>query len=299
MAGPRCLTNENDYQRVQRLLSENARNAGTGPYPTPGDLDFRRYLEGRPEDIMEIVLWEDEAERLLGFTWPSDDDALMVSLRGCSTIEEDMLLWNETHALEHGLATCSVYAYSRDASRIALLQEYGYVRTSTYCWYGRNVLTSTIPLLPAPEGFILRSIDTTVGVELEQRGLLHELAANRAVTSAQYARMTIEARQYRNSLDLVAAAPDGSLVAFSTGWYDEWSKRGLIEPYGSSPAFRRRGLGRALLMECLRRLQLLGAHDVVIAHGDCDSEEEDESLLLNRSVGFEPFGRDYLWQRSV
>jgi GNAT superfamily N-acetyltransferase len=293
------LRNESDYRRVQELLSDNASDGSLGPYPTPADLDFRRYLEGQPKDANEIVLWEDEAGQLIGFTWPHEDDAMIVSHQGFSVVEESMLLWSEKHAIASGLVTCNVYSYTRDTRRMEVVRSHGYRRTETYCWYGRKVLNDAISVRPLPEGFVLRSLNVGDMPELEQRGLLHGLAANCTVTGAQYARMVIEARQYRNDLDLVAVAGNGVLTAFSTAWYDERSRRGLIEPYGCSPLYRRHGLARALLIESLRRLQMLGARDVVIAHGDCDSEEEDASLQLNRSVGFEPFGRDYLWQRSL
>jgi mycothiol synthase len=293
------LRHESDYRRVQELLSDNASDGSLGPYPTPADLDFRRYLEGQPEDTHQVVLWEDEAGRLIGFTWPSEDDSMIVSRHGFSEVEESMLVWSERHAIASGLHTCNVYAYTRDTRRVELVQRHFYRRTETYCWYGRRVLSDAIAVQPLPEGFVLRSLNLGDRSELDQRGLLHGLAASSTVTAAQYARMTLEARQYRNDLDLVVVGANGVLAAFSTAWYDERSRRGLIEPYGCSPLYRRHGLARALLTETLRRLQMLGARDVVIAHGDCDSEEEDASLQLNRSVGFEPFGRDYLWQHKL
>jgi len=64
---------------------------------------------------------------------------------------------------------------------------------------------------------------------------------------------------YRRDLDLVAVAPDGAVAAFCTIWFDDVTRSAYFEPVATVPAQRRRGLGRALLTEGLRRLQRMGA----------------------------------------
>ena len=64
---------------------------------------------------------------------------------------------------------------------------------------------------------------------------------------------------YRRDLDLVAVAPDGELAGFCTVWFDEATRTAAFEPVGTHPAHQRKGLGKALLAEGLRRVQRLGA----------------------------------------
>jgi GNAT superfamily N-acetyltransferase len=64
---------------------------------------------------------------------------------------------------------------------------------------------------------------------------------------------------YRRDLDLVAVAPDGEIVSFCTAWYDDVTRSGTFEPVGTAPPHQRRGLGRAVMAEGLRRLKRLGA----------------------------------------
>jgi ribosomal protein S18 acetylase RimI-like enzyme len=63
---------------------------------------------------------------------------------------------------------------------------------------------------------------------------------------------------YRRDLDLVAVAPDGTLAAFCTIWYDDVTRTGLFEPVGTAPQHQQRGLGKSMLTEGLIRLQRMG-----------------------------------------
>jgi mycothiol synthase len=64
---------------------------------------------------------------------------------------------------------------------------------------------------------------------------------------------------YRRDLDLVAIAPEGEIAAFCTIWFDDVTRSGYFEPVATVPARQRRGLGRAVTTEGLRRLQRMGA----------------------------------------
>jgi GNAT superfamily N-acetyltransferase len=64
---------------------------------------------------------------------------------------------------------------------------------------------------------------------------------------------------YRRDLDLLAVAPHGELAAFCTVWFDDVTRTAVFEPVGTHPAHQKRGLGKALMTEGLRRAQRLGA----------------------------------------
>ena len=63
---------------------------------------------------------------------------------------------------------------------------------------------------------------------------------------------------YRRDLDIVAIAPDGSVASFATSWFDDVSRTAYIEPVATVPAHRQRGLGKAVILEALHRLQQMG-----------------------------------------
>jgi len=64
---------------------------------------------------------------------------------------------------------------------------------------------------------------------------------------------------YRRDLDLVAVAPGGDLAAFCTLLFDDVTRTAAFEPVGTHPAHQRRGLGKAIMAEGLRRVARLGA----------------------------------------
>ena len=64
---------------------------------------------------------------------------------------------------------------------------------------------------------------------------------------------------YRRDLDIVAVAPNGEFASFCTVWFDDVTRTGKFEPVGTAPAHQRRGLGKAVMCEGLRRLKRMGA----------------------------------------
>jgi len=115
--------------------------------------------------------------------------------------------------------------------------------------------------------------------------------------TAEWRSRTLLRPQYVPDLDLVAAAPDGSLVAFCICWLDQETDpvSGQVEPMGVHPDWRKSGLGRAILSEGLRRLRSHGASQIFVE----TDNYRDAALMLYESAGFRVIkhllvcGKDY------
>jgi mycothiol synthase len=87
-------------------------------------------------------------------------------------------------------------------------------------------------------------------------------------------------------LDLVAVDPAGELAAFCIGWFTPHGRGGLpsaqIEPFGVREDLQRRGLGRALLAECLQRMVALGAQHIAVE----TDNYRDAAYQFYESLGF-------------
>jgi ribosomal protein S18 acetylase RimI-like enzyme len=147
-----------------------------------------------------------------------------------------------------------------------------------------------------PSGYKLRTV-ADYGGEIAKRVAVHqrswaELGTRVALDTYPGVMATWP---YRSDLDFVLEADDGTPVAFALGWYDEANRLGEFEPLGTDPDYRRRGLGRALLLLGLRRFREAGATEAVVGcRGD---EGHPLPRLLYRSVGFRGLSRQR-WFRT-
>ena len=99
----------------------------------------------------------------------------------------------------------------------------------------------------------------------------------------------------KDYLDLVAMAPDRTFAACCLFWLDEENAVGQIEPVGTHPDYRRRGLGRALIEEGLRRLRALGATTAYVRPED----PRPDLLQSYESCGFRVSRKDHIYFRSA
>jgi predicted N-acetyltransferase YhbS len=98
------------------------------------------------------------------------------------------------------------------------------------------------------------------------------------------------APDYRKEHDLCVAAPDGTYAACCIIWYDEVNGIGHLEPLGTHPAYRQRGIARELLLEGLRRLRGLGATRMPMTGGFDPFYE---------AVGFRKLRACYAWVKTL
>jgi len=87
---------------------------------------------------------------------------------------------------------------------------------------------------------------------------------------------------YDRDLDVVAVSPEGVHAAYVNGWIDALNRIGDFGPVGTLPAHRWQGLGRAVLLEALRRMKARGMDRVCVSTGESNAP----ALRLYESVGF-------------
>jgi GNAT superfamily N-acetyltransferase len=123
-----------------------------------------------------------------------------------------------------------------------------------------------LPPMPAvPGGYTIRPVRAD---ELGARAELHRRVWSPEMTDEIFGAMT---RQwpYRREFDWVAQAPDGALVSYIQGWYDDVNRVGEFEPVGTLAEYRRLGLSRAVGIALLHAFRDAGAdRALVFARGD-------------------------------
>ncbi len=100
---------------------------------------------------------------------------------------------------------------------------------------------------------------------------------------------------YVPELDLVTESPDGQFASFCMCWLDPVNRVGLFEPVGTHPDFQRLGLGKAVMLEGLRRMQTGGMQTAIVG-------AESDNLAaqsLYRSMGFQAVNRLWTYRKVV
>jgi ribosomal protein S18 acetylase RimI-like enzyme len=175
-----------------------------------------------------------------------------------------------------------------------LLRRRGYEQRGTPEDLRARRLDVDLPDAPLADGYRIRPLggdeDFPARGDLSLVVFHPEPDGSTAMCAADY-RNVQRCPLYRRDLDLVAEAPDGTLAAFTTTWFDDVTRTGFFEPVGTHPDHRRRGLGRALLVEGMRRLAWYGAE---IAY---TSSYGTSAGGLYESVGLAVTGQLVRWER--
>ncbi len=185
-----------------------------------------------------------------------------------AALEEEMLDTAEARLYEprpDGARRLCVWCPDVDLPRQEMLARRGYQKGNWHEHQWRRNLDGPIPDAPLAAGYTVRSLGD--GLELLERcyasglgfhdGDLKIATDNR--NDITWYRNIQTAPLYRRDLDLVAVAPDGAIASFCTIWFDDVTRAAYFEPVASVPAYQRRGLGKAVMIEGLRRLQRMGA----------------------------------------
>jgi GNAT superfamily N-acetyltransferase len=152
-----------------------------------------------------------------------------------------------------------------------------------------------VPDIALPPGYTVRALGGPE--ELPARSWLSWRAFHPDEPDGKYEgwtwyRNVQRAPLYRQQLDLVAVAPDGELAAFTTAWFDDVTRHGCFEPVGVEPGHQRRGLGKAVMAEGLRRLAALGATEAHV------SSYGEPAHTLYHSMGFVEYDLSVAWVKE-
>jgi GNAT superfamily N-acetyltransferase len=156
-----------------------------------------------------------------------------------------------------------------------------------------SVLTLDAPLPRGrvPAGFRVSDVEHDEDLaklhRLLHRGFNHpgepdpaELPGRRKMQSAP---------NYRGDLNVVVVAPNGDFVSLCGTWFEPVNRVAMVEPVCTDPDFRALGLGKAAVLEALRRCQELGATVAYVG----------STLPIYRSVGFKTVYTQHRWVKRL
>ncbi len=258
-----------DYDAIDRFLIETYE---------PGD-SFANWLQPRWEymhhhpDIDDVDRASfgvaEEDGRIVGLTHLEHSPALVYfQLRpGYDHVAADLLDHAETHfggfSRTLGRNVRGLYLSDGHGKLGALAAERGYTAMPEYDdVHARYIFRGSVLPAPVPTGFRLHSLaeenDLAKIHRCLHRGFNHSgdpdpggIAGREFMQSAP---------NFDKELTVVAVSPHGDYVSFGGMWFVPENRVAYVEPVATDPHYRHLGLGKAVVLESLRRVAERGAN---------------------------------------
>jgi ribosomal protein S18 acetylase RimI-like enzyme len=259
---------DNEELRAMQRLAARYPERSTHSVDLPYRLSWTR-----PDDTsrVETALWLAAGELVAWATWlPGQWELQVATSPHAAPRWPEILAWGEAraraqHARRGGAATWTVSARADDAERIELLESEGFHRREWVTVHYERALTGDLAPPSLPEAFSVRPL---AGVEeVPAYVTTHRAAFGSTYMNEDWRRGVLSAPGYRPGLDLMLEAPDGRAAAVTIMWLGpecDGRREGQFEPVAVHPDFQRRGLGRALLLDGMRRLRAAGATHALV-----------------------------------
>lgn len=212
------------------------------------------------------------------------------------SLEFEILAWAEVrirNIAQHKGLPAKLYLGCRDhqLDRLSLFEKCGFAYERCFLRMTRS-LQEPIPQPQFPTGFTLahtRGIaDAAAWVQTYNDSFIDHWNHHPATVEEHSHWLT--ALDYRAEMDLVAIAPDGQFAAFCFCNIDLENNRqrhcqeGWVSILGTRRGFRRMGLGRAMLLAGLQKLQAEGMKTALLG---VDTENANQAQSLYESAGFQ------------
>jgi Predicted acetyltransferase len=124
------------------------------------------------------------------------------------------------------------------------------------------------------------------------KGFNHELNGEGAFFFSKEDEQQAKEEMLRPNVDLnlkvAVVAQDGNFVSYCGMWYDPEAGFAVIEPVATDPAYRRMGLGKAAVLEGIRRAGILGAKLAFVG----------SSQQFYYSIGLRPYATATVWRKK-
>ncbi|OCL27144.1 hypothetical protein U472_06590 [Orenia metallireducens] len=211
-----------------------------------------------------------------------------------SHLKSEMLRYSEENLSgisDQGKPYVSVYIKDNDTNFQAIAESMGFKRGDQYLEaMSQYQVPKIFPEIKLAEGFKLKSLADDNNLNKVNRvlwrGFDHQGEPNPDLAGRK---LMQSAPNYRKELNIVVEAPNGEFVSYCGMWYDPINKIAYVEPVATDPGYRRMGLGKAAVLEGIRRCSKLGATVAYVA--------TDKEFYL--AIGFEKLFDRYPWFKEL
>jgi GNAT superfamily N-acetyltransferase len=292
----RTYRHAQDYQRVSEfLITHHQPGNADGNWIEPAweYMHFHPALD--PEHMDRFRIWEEAGEivAVCHYEWRLGQ-AFYQFHPDYHHLREEMLGYAEANLTglseKDGRKYLMTHVNDKDPEFLSLVQARGYKKDpeGTRPMLGLEI-PDPFPTPTLPEGFRLTSLaedcDWAKVHQVLWRGFDHgdEVPMNEEEFESR--RVMFDTPKARRDLKIAVAAPNGEFASFCGMFYEPTGRFGYVEPVATDPRYRRLGLGKAAVLEGIRRCAALGATVAYVGN----------DLPIYRSVGFKKIYNSECW----
>ncbi len=258
----------NDFKPVGDFLVENYQpDIRDGNFPLPA----WEYIHGHPyldeKSLDKIGVWEDSG-RIVGVIHYEHKlgEAFFEIHPRYTHLKREMLEYAEKNLYgktEDGRRYLKVFINGFDKEFEALVKSRGYEKDdkSARPMSQLKITQPFRPDTPLPDGFKLKSLaednDLARLDRLIWRGFDHGDEPPEIEIEKRKKQQSMPS--YRKDLNIIIVTSEGNYVAYAGNWFEATNKYAYVEPVCTDPDYRLRGLGKAAVLEGIRRCGELGA----------------------------------------
>lgn len=244
--------------------------------------------------VGRIGIWEDDGEIVGVATFDCQPGfGFCLTLPEYTYLKKDILLYAETNLSTNG--EFGVVIADTDVNFQDIAAELGFRATEHKENDAVFYLNKTSTEYSLPEGFRITSMAETFDLyqygRVLWKGFNHELNGEGEFQPSEEKELMGKAEMHRPNVDLnlkvAVVAPDGNFASYCGMWYDPEAGYAVIEPVATDPAYRKMGLGKAAVLEGIRRVGELGAKIALVG----------SSQQFYYSIGLRPYSTATIWRK--
>jgi GNAT superfamily N-acetyltransferase len=278
-----------DYHRVRRFFCELGDDLFD--YARWDWMATHSWLDR--DALQQIGLWLDEDRVVAAATFDTQPGTgYCLTLPAYAYLKRDMLLYAREHLRKNG--SFSVVIGDDDPDFQSAAADLGFIATQDREYVSGFYPQQTATAYTLPAGFGITSLDETFdlfqyrrvlwkGFDHEPEGPFEFTDETKRDAAAEMMRPHVDL-----SLKIAAVAADGNFVSYCGLWYDRQLHYAVVEPLATDPAYRRLGLGKAVVLEGIQRVARRGAKRVLVG----------SAQPFYYHIGFRPYRTSTVWREK-